>query len=81
MDSMDHDLITVFDTENPGNDFITIADYNRKEKKIDKAINTILSQQLSDIDAIKNELLNGGVKKEHLDKYIEILRRSKSFRG
>jgi len=81
VDSMDHDLITVFDTENPGNDFITIAEYNRSEKKINKAINTILSQQLSDMDAIKNELLNGGVKKEHLDKYIEILRRSKSFRG
>lgn len=81
VDSQDHDLIIVFDTENPGDDFITISQYNRWEKKVNKAINTILSQQLADRDAIVNELLNGGVKKKHVKKYYELLGRFDTFKG
>ena len=81
VDSQDHDLITIFDTENPGDDFITFAEYNRWEKKVNKAINTILSQQLTDRDAIVNELLKGGVKKEHVKKYYELLGRFDTFKG
>ena len=81
VDSQDHDLITIFDTENPGDDFITLVEYNRWEKKVNKAINTILSQQLADRDAIVNELLNGGVKKEHVKKYYELLGRFDTFKG
>jgi hypothetical protein len=48
--------------------------YNRVSKHIDKALNTILSQKLTDEDAIKNELMNGGVKKEQLDSYLKLLK-------
>ena len=81
VDSNDHDLITVFDTENPGDDFITLTELNRKMKKIDKTLGVILSQHLTDMDAIHNELMNAGIKKEHLDKYVNILRRYDSFKG
>ena len=73
VDSTDHDLIYVFDTDNPG-DFMFESDYNRLSKKINKALGTIWSMKLTDEDAICNELLNGGVKKTQLDAYLKLVK-------
>lgn len=81
VDSPDHDLITIFDTENPGDDFITFAEYNRWVKKVNKTINIILSQQLTDKNAIVSKLLDGGIKKELVKKYYELLGRFDTFKG
>lgn len=81
VDSPDHDLITIFDTENPGDDFITFAEYNRWVKKVNKTINIILSQQLTDKNVIVSKLLDGGIKKELVKKYYELLGRFDTFKG
>lgn len=74
LDSTDHDLIYVFDTENPGDDFLFEADFNRLIKKINKAIGTIWSMKITDEDAIRNELLSSGVKKHQLDEYVKLIK-------
>lgn len=81
VDSPDHDLITIFDTENPGDDFITLTEYNRWVKKVNKTINIILSQQLTDKNVIVSKLLDGGIKKELVKKYYELLGRFDTFKG
>ena len=74
VDSREHDLLYVLDTEKDDGYYMTYMNYNRVSKHIDKALNTILSQKLTDEDAIKNELMNGGVKKEQLDSYLKLLK-------
>lgn len=79
VDSSDHDLITIFDTDNPGDDFITYTEYNRNLKKTDKLLMDILSTKPTDLEMVKNRLLDSGIKESLLDKYIDVLRQYESF--
>lgn len=80
-DSRNRDIIQIFDTEEPGDDFITYTDWQRNTKKIEKTLNNILSQKIIDINKINDMLLNVGVKKEILPNYVQFLRRYDSFKG
>lgn len=71
-DNAKHDNIFIFDTERESH-YLTEPEYNRKIKKINKAIGKILSMKLTDEDAIRNELMNGGVKKTQLDAYVKLI--------
>lgn len=75
LDSTDHELLYEFDTEKESEKkYLDIAAYNRQQKTIRKTLGTIWSMQLRDEDAIRNELLNGGVKKSVLEAYVKIVK-------
>ena len=73
VDSTEHDLIYIFDTENPC-DFITEAEHNKLDKRMYQTLNVLLSTKIRDEDVIKNELLAKGAKETQLKAYINLLK-------
>lgn len=74
VDSLDHDLINIFDTENPG-DFMYEINYERFQKKLKKTINNIRSMKLTNPDVIKSKLIEVGIKENSVGKYLDFMDR------
>lgn len=74
VDSLDHDLINIFDTENPG-DFMYEINYERFQKKLKKTINNIRSMKLTNPDVIKSKLIEVGIKENSVSKYLDFMDR------